>query len=113
MVASLPKHIEICSRSPKLTIQRINIQSTKHIVKGPHCYIASTTHVWRLVPVSLEKQIQQLIGEKQFEMALTLAVSANMKDILFFNRRPFPKWPRASAKGKQSQNVYELDIMLL
>lgn len=38
-------------------------------------YVASNHFVWRLVPVSISSQIQQLLQDKQFELALQLAVS--------------------------------------
>lgn len=38
-------------------------------------YVASTSHVWRLIPVSIPMQIQQLLHDKQFSLALMLAVS--------------------------------------
>lgn len=38
-------------------------------------YVASNHFVWRLVPVSISSQIRQLLQEKQFELALQLAVS--------------------------------------
>ena len=38
-------------------------------------YVASNHFVWRLVPVSIASQIRQLLQDKQFELALQLAVS--------------------------------------
>nr|XP_054490063.1 vam6/Vps39-like protein isoform X5 [Agelaius phoeniceus] len=40
-------------------------------------YVASNHFVWRLIPVSIATQIQQLLQDKQFELALQLA---EMKD---------------------------------
>ena len=37
-------------------------------------YVASNHFVWRLVPVSIASQIRQLLQDKQFELALQLAV---------------------------------------
>lgn len=37
-------------------------------------YVASNHFVWRLVPVSIATQIRQLLEDKQFELALQLAV---------------------------------------
>ena len=37
-------------------------------------YVASNHFVWRLVPVSIAIQIRQLLQDKQFELALQLAV---------------------------------------
>lgn len=38
-------------------------------------YAASPTNVWRLMFVSVDKQIKQLIDKNDFELALKLAVS--------------------------------------
>lgn len=40
-------------------------------------YVASNHFVWRLVPVSISSQIRQLLQDKQFELALQLAVRFN------------------------------------
>lgn len=42
-------------------------------------YVASNHFVWRLVPVSISSQIRQLLQDKQFELALQLAVSATCR----------------------------------
>ena len=47
IIAVLPKHIEICSRSPQCTVQRIDASSVQRINRGPHCYAASGNNVWR------------------------------------------------------------------
>jgi len=49
IIAVLPKHIEICSRSPQAVVQRINASGTRKINRGPNCYASSVSHVWRLV----------------------------------------------------------------
>ena len=87
MIAALPKSIEICSRNPAKPVQRIiditgvhslvNLPSLspstgKHMVQ---CYAASQTHIWRLVPTPIDKQIEQLIAAKDFEVALELSAS--------------------------------------
>ena len=38
-------------------------------------YIASSNHVWRLAPVPITTQIKDLLLNKEFELALQLAVS--------------------------------------
>ena len=74
ILATLPKCIEVWSREPRALIQRIDLGKARSITQGPNCYISSSSHVWRLVPVSINKQIQQLVEDKQFEVALSLAV---------------------------------------
>lgn len=45
-------------------------------------YVASNHFVWRLVPVSISSQIEQLLQDKQFELALQLAVSHHQTSFL-------------------------------
>ena len=40
-----------------------------------HVYIASANYVWRLSPTPITLQIKQLLTNKEFELALHLAVS--------------------------------------
>lgn len=40
--------------------------------------MASEQRVWRLQPVELTAQVTQLVQDKQFELALNLAVSMNV-----------------------------------
>jgi len=61
--------------SPRANIQNIELQKPRYIAKGKNIYIASTSHVWQLVPVSFPMQIQQLLQAKEFNLALMLAVS--------------------------------------
>ncbi|XP_065641872.1 vam6/Vps39-like protein isoform X1 [Hydra vulgaris] len=72
IIAALPKYIEICSLNPRHVVQRIEAPNATNIVVGSYCYIASPSHTWRLCPVDVNKQIDQLIEEKEYEMALTL-----------------------------------------
>lgn len=54
-------------------------------------YVASNHFVWRLVPVSISSQIRQLLQDKQFELALQLAVSATCRLRLTLIRRRVPQ----------------------
>lgn len=49
-------------------------------------YVASNHFVWRLVPVSISSQIRQLLQDKQFELALQLAVSAAQRSAPWLGR---------------------------
>ncbi len=40
-----------------------------------HVYVASQNFIWRLVPIPITAQIKELLHDKQFELALHLAVS--------------------------------------
>lgn len=47
IIAILPKYVEICSRQPQSVIQRIDTTAARKIIRGPHCYASSISHVWR------------------------------------------------------------------
>ena len=81
IIAIFPKSIEIWSRDPKVFIQKIDLPGSKlkSIVQHQDCYVYSQNHVWRLVPVPINRQIQQLTDDKQFEVALSLIVSMNIE----------------------------------
>ena len=75
VIGLLPRYVEIRTISPRALIQSIELSKPRYITQGKHMYVASTSHVWRLIPVSIPMQIQQLLQDKQFSLALTLAVS--------------------------------------
>lgn len=75
MIGILPKYVEIRTVEPRALVQSIDLAKPRLISHGKHVYVASTSHVWRLVPVPVPMQILQLLQEKQFELALMLAVS--------------------------------------
>ncbi|EDO34329.1 predicted protein [Nematostella vectensis] len=77
VIGVLPRYIEMRTISPRALIQSIELQKPRFIAKGKHIYVASTSHVWRLVPVALPMQIQQLLQDKQFTLALMLAEIVN------------------------------------
>lgn len=52
-------------------------------------YVASNHFVWRLVPVSIASQIRQLLQDKQFELALQLAVSLSITVKILFSKPLF------------------------
>ena len=75
VIGLLPRYVEIRTISPRALIQSIELPKPRFITQGKHMYVASTSHVWRLIPVSIPMQIQQLLHDKQFSLALMLAVS--------------------------------------
>ncbi|XP_063803565.1 vam6/Vps39-like protein [Pseudophryne corroboree] len=79
IIAVLPRYVEVRTFEPRLLVQSIELQRPRFITSGgPNIvYVASNHFVWRLVPVSIATQIQQLLQDKQFELALQLA---RMKD---------------------------------
>lgn len=52
-------------------------------------YVASNHFVWRLVPVSIASQIRQLLQDKQFELALQLAVRNSHHAFALYACEPF------------------------
>eukprot|EP00079_Xenopus_tropicalis_P028589 XP_012823570.1 PREDICTED: vam6/Vps39-like protein isoform X2 [Xenopus tropicalis] len=79
IIAVLPRYVEVRTFEPRLLVQSIELQRPRFVTSGgPNIvYVASNHFVWRLVPVSIATQIQQLLQDKQFELALQLA---RMKD---------------------------------
>ncbi|XP_040189096.1 vam6/Vps39-like protein [Rana temporaria] len=79
IIAVLPRYVEVRTFEPRLLVQSIELQRPRFISSAGTniVYVASNHFVWRLVPVSIATQIQQLLQDKQFELALQLA---RMKD---------------------------------
>ncbi|XP_071480649.1 vam6/Vps39-like protein [Diadema antillarum] len=74
IIAVLPKYVEVRTVDPRLLVQSIEVDKPKYITQGSgHVYVASNNYIWRLEPVPLPRQIQQLVEDKQFELALHLA----------------------------------------
>ncbi|XP_026160392.1 vam6/Vps39-like protein isoform X2 [Mastacembelus armatus] len=76
IIAVLPRYVEIRTFEPRLLVQSVELQRPRFIISaGPNIvYVASNHFVWRLVPVSIASQIRQLLQDKQFELALQLAM---------------------------------------
>ncbi|KAM4664640.1 vam6/Vps39-like protein isoform 2-T2 [Discoglossus pictus] len=76
IIAVLPRYVEVRTFEPRLLVQSIELQRPRFVTSGgPNIvYVASNHFVWRLVPVSIATQIQQLLQDKQFELALQLAM---------------------------------------
>nr|XP_046269052.1 vam6/Vps39-like protein isoform X2 [Scatophagus argus] len=76
IIAVLPRYVEIRTFEPRLLVQSVELQRPRFITSaGPNIvYVASNHFVWRLVPVSISSQIRQLLQDKQFELALQLAM---------------------------------------
>uniref|UniRef100_A0A8C5RA41 VPS39 subunit of HOPS complex n=1 Tax=Leptobrachium leishanense TaxID=445787 RepID=A0A8C5RA41_9ANUR len=74
VIGVLPRYVEIRTIEPKLLVQSIELQRPRMITSaGPnYIYLASNHFVWRLIPVSIANQIQQLVQDKQFHMAMHL-----------------------------------------
>lgn len=85
VIGLLPRYVEIRTISPRALIQSIELPKPRYITQGKHMYVASTSYVWRLIPVSLPMQIQQLLQDKQFNLALMLAVSLHPRGVLWIS----------------------------
>lgn len=98
VIALLPRYVEIRTISPRALIQSIDLPKSRFIAHGKHLYIASPSYVWRLIPVSIPMQIQQLLHDKQFSLALMLA------DMVVE-----PEQEKAARK-ESIQNLYAFDL---
>ncbi|XP_045918194.1 vam6/Vps39-like protein isoform X2 [Micropterus dolomieu] len=76
IIAVLPRYVEIRTFEPRLLVQSVELQRPRFITSAGAniVYVASNHFVWRLVPVSIASQIRQLLQDKQFELALQLAM---------------------------------------
>uniref|UniRef100_G3NP54 CNH domain-containing protein n=1 Tax=Gasterosteus aculeatus aculeatus TaxID=481459 RepID=G3NP54_GASAC len=76
IIAVLPRYVEIRTLEPRLLVQSVELQRPRFITSAGQniVYVASNHFVWRLVPVSIATQIRQLLQDKQFELALQLAM---------------------------------------
>ncbi|KAK5857921.1 hypothetical protein PBY51_011130 [Eleginops maclovinus] len=76
IIAVLPRYVEIRTFEPRLLVQSVELQRPRFITSAGQniVYVASNHFVWRLVPVSIATQIRQLLQDKQFELALQLAM---------------------------------------
>uniref|UniRef100_A0A1A7WJN8 Vacuolar protein sorting 39 homolog n=2 Tax=Iconisemion striatum TaxID=60296 RepID=A0A1A7WJN8_9TELE len=76
IIAVLPRYVEIRTIEPRLLVQSVELQRPRFITSAGSdiVYVASNHFVWRLVPVSIAAQIRQLLQDKQFELALQLAM---------------------------------------
>lgn len=84
MIGILPKFLEVRTVEPRALVQSIELSKPRFIAHDKFIYVASSSHVWRLVPAPLPMQIQQLLNEKQFDLALLLAVSICVICITYF-----------------------------
>lgn len=77
LIALLPESIQIKTIEPNLFIQSVPVSKVKLVANSRQglLYIASQTHVWCLQAVPISQQIKTLLEEKQFQLALKLAVS--------------------------------------
>lgn len=79
MIGVLSNAVEIRSIEPRLMIQKIEMEKLKLNLVSVCCrgvvFVASTNNVWCLQGVDLLQQINHLLNDKHFELALKLCVS--------------------------------------
>ena len=84
LISTLNDTVEVRTENPKMVIQSIDLQRALYISTVPGkpgvVYVASSSHIWCLKMASISSQINFLLKEKQFELALTLTKSEKSED---------------------------------
>eukprot|EP00002_Diphylleia_rotans_P040852 TRINITY_DN9805_c0_g1_i1.p1 TRINITY_DN9805_c0_g1~~TRINITY_DN9805_c0_g1_i1.p1 ORF type:complete len:839 (+),score=133.42 TRINITY_DN9805_c0_g1_i1:97-2613(+) len=74
VLGALPKFLEVRRAEGPGMVQSVQIKAFRVLrTKGGAIFAASPSTIWRLLPVPLMRQIQQLASEREFEEALRLA----------------------------------------
>lgn len=74
VIGVLPKCVEVQSLfdGSKSAVQQIHAKAKLITIKGECIYIASPKDIWRLTPISLVDQIDELVRIKSYDEALSL-----------------------------------------
>ncbi|KJE91752.1 vesicle fusion protein, variant [Capsaspora owczarzaki ATCC 30864] len=72
-VALLPRGLEVRTLETQIQVQTLDLPKVQFIAQGRGVFAASPTHVWHLMSMPLQSQIEQLIQQKEYEEALNLA----------------------------------------
>ena len=68
--------LEIRAFEQKIQVQAIRPESSiKFVASSKNTLVASTSNVYKLEPCPYDRQVQACIKSKQFELALSIAVS--------------------------------------
>ena len=83
-----PNGVVIKSENPRVMVQMLNLTSKPRLIcasqpsfnnhafiGGGMVYVASSSHLWYFRKVSTSRQTEQLVGDKQFELAIALLIS--------------------------------------
>uniref|UniRef100_A0A914X4H1 CNH domain-containing protein n=1 Tax=Plectus sambesii TaxID=2011161 RepID=A0A914X4H1_9BILA len=84
LVALLPKNIEIRSIKPSVCVQVVQLPKVRMLAGGisGHVYAAAAHDLWEMTTApNLKQNIQQLVKEKQYEMAIQLAERLEEEDV--------------------------------
>lgn len=79
LVALFPESVEIRTVEPSLIIQTHPLEESRIVVRcrSGLLYIASYSYVWCLQNITWSRQIHFLLEQKQFQLALKIAVGLN------------------------------------
>jgi len=78
VIGILPKYVEVrtMSAGASTLVQTITLRNAKLLqIDGSSIYIASQSHIWRLLPVPILTQVDQMVKEREYEGALALMES--------------------------------------
>lgn len=80
LLALLPESIEVRTVEPQLMIQSLPLKARLVCYcKQGLVYVASTEHVWCVQSLPVSKQIHVLLEQKQFQLAVKLAVGTTIQ----------------------------------
>ncbi|CAG8513454.1 4628_t:CDS:10 [Ambispora leptoticha] len=95
LIAILPKHVEVRNLATQTLVQTVELPQARLINAGKYLYIANNSTVWRFIPYSYEKQIDQLVEQLEYEEAISL--TKQIEPILLDDK---------DAKLKQIRNLF-------
>ena len=79
---SSPSQVEVRTLGSSTLVQRLDLPKAKIVsTHGTALYVASATDCWRLEPVPLSSQVDQLVAVEEFKEAMILAVRAVLWNI--------------------------------
>lgn len=77
LVAVFSDAVEIRTVEPSLIVQTQRLEEPRIVIRcrSGLLYVASNSHVWCLQNITWSRQIHVLLEQKQFQLALKIAVS--------------------------------------
>jgi len=72
VLAIISKGIEVRTVETQSLVQVIALPKPKVMTEGNVVFLAGPNFIWRLIPISLKVQVDQLVEEKEFEEATAL-----------------------------------------
>ncbi|CAI2165267.1 3075_t:CDS:10 [Funneliformis geosporum] len=80
LIAILPKNVEVRNIITQTLVQTDELPQARLINQGKYLYVASNGNAWRFIPLSFERQIDQLVEQNEFEEALSLTRQTLLDD---------------------------------